>query len=163
MQTNIKIVDTTIQENLGVEIDREIGRGKYGIVYNGVRVDTGKDCAVKVISLPNPELEEKLRDIYGDDENAIENLSREMASRFENEIKSMSRLGNLNILGSQNIVKMYNHMLVQSGIYSHIIILMELALPLKRFLSHEDFSLKKVMQIAYETAYGLKACHTEGI
>lgn len=40
---------------------------------------------------------------------------------------------------------------------------MELALPLKRFLSHEDFSLKKVMQIAYETAYGLKACHTEGI
>ncbi len=59
--------------------------------------DTGKDCAVKVISLPNPELEEKLRDIYGDDENAIENLSREMASRFENEIKSMSRLGNLNI------------------------------------------------------------------
>ena len=113
--------------------------------------------------MPNPELEEKLRDIYGDDENAIENLSREMASRFENEIKSMSRLGNLNILGSQNIVKMYNHMLVQSGIYSHIIILMELALPLKRFLSHEDFSLKKVMQIAYETAYGLKACHTEGI
>ena len=90
MQTNIKIVDTTIHENLGVEIDREIGRGKYGIVYNGVRVDTGKDCAVKVISLPNPELEEKLRDIYGDDENAIENLSREMASRFENEIKSMS-------------------------------------------------------------------------
>ena len=163
MQTNIKIVDTTIHENLGVEIDREIGRGKYGIVYNGVRVDTGKDCAVKVISLPNPELEEKLRDIYGDDENAIENLSREMASRFENEIKSMSRLGNLNILGSQNIVKMYNHMLVQSGIYSHIIILMELALPLKRFLSHEDFLLKKVMQIAYETAYGLKACHTEGI
>ena len=32
MQTNIKIVDTTIHENLGVEIDREIGRGKYGIV-----------------------------------------------------------------------------------------------------------------------------------
>ena len=92
MQTNIKIVDTTIHENLGVEIDREIGRGKYGIVYNGVRVDTGKDCAVKVISLPNPELEEKLRDIYGDDENAIENLSREMASRFENEIKSMSHI-----------------------------------------------------------------------
>ena len=56
-------------KNLGVEIDREIGRGKYGIVYNGVRVDTGKDCAVKVISLPNPELEEKLRGIlHGDDE-----------------------------------------------------------------------------------------------
>ena len=56
--------------------------------------------------------------------------------RFENEIKSMSRLGNLNILGSQNIVKMYNHMLVQSGIYSHIIILMELAFAIKSVSYH---------------------------
>ncbi len=75
-----------------------------------------------------------MRDIYGDDENAIENLSREMASRFENEIKSMSRLGNLNILGSQNIVKMYNHMLVQSGIYSHIIIFNGIGFAIKAFL-----------------------------
>ena len=42
MQTNIKIVDTTIHENLGVEIDREIGRGKYGIVYNGCLLYTSR-------------------------------------------------------------------------------------------------------------------------
>lgn len=163
MLTNIQIVDKTIHNNFGIELEREIGRGKYGVVYSGKMLNGNRNCAVKVISLPTPELEEKLRDIYGDNEYAIENAVREMAAKFENEIKSMSRLGGLNADGSRNIIRMYNHMLVQEGMYSYIIISMELALPLKRFLARENFTLGKVIQISYETAKGLKVCHEESI
>lgn len=60
MQTNIKIVDTTIHENLGVEIDREIDVENTVLYIMELRVDTGKDCAVKVISLPNPGIGRKI-------------------------------------------------------------------------------------------------------
>ncbi len=163
ISTNIPIVDQTIRNNFGVELEREIGRGKYGIVYCGIRNKDRKNCAVKVISLPTRELEEKLRDIYGDNEDAIESAVHEMAAKFETEIRSMRHLSNLNIEGSKNIIRMDNHMLVQEGICSHVIISMELAYPLKRLLAQEDFSVERVIDIGREVAQGLCACHSEGI
>ena len=161
--TNIPIVDKTIRNNFGIELEREIGRGKYGIVYCGISSKDKKNCAVKVISLPTKDLEEKLRDIYGDNEDAIEGAVHEMAAKFETEIRSMRHLSNLNIDGSKNIIRMDNHMLVQEGICSHVIISMELAYPLKRFLAQEDFSVERVIDIGREVAQGLCACHREGI
>ncbi len=159
MLTGNTRVDEIIQNNFGVEIEREIGRGKYGIVYSGVDNATGSDCAIKVISLPTPELEEKLRDSYGDDEEKIEDVVREMANRFENEIKSMQKIGRQ----TDNAIRMNNHILTQEGLYFDLIISMELAMPLKRFLAQEEFTVEKVIDIGYETAQGLKICHSEGI
>ena len=163
MLTNIQVVDDIIHNNFDVELDKEIGRGKYGIVYSGVDQQSRRNCAIKVISLPTPELEEKLRNMYGDDPETISNAVREMANKFQTEIKSMQMLGSLNAPGSGNIVHMNNHILIQDGMYFHLIISMELVLPLKRYLVQNDFTVGRVIEIGYETARGLQLCHSEGV
>lgn len=72
MKTGIERVDNIINMQYGISLESEIGRGKYGVVYMGKEQSTGKYKAIKVISLPNRELEEQLRDTYGDNDEKIE-------------------------------------------------------------------------------------------
>lgn len=159
MKTGVARIDNIINMQYGMSLESEIGRGKYGVVYMGKEESTGKYRAVKVISLPNQELEEQLRDTYGDDNEKIEDVVREMAFHFENEIKAMQELGKQ----TSGVIKMYDHILNQDGIYFDLIITMELAKPLKNYLKQGQFSIRDVIKIGYETAAGLGACHENGI
>lgn len=159
MKIGNKRVDDIINVQYGISLESEIGHGKYGVVYLGKEDATDKYKAVKVISLPNRELEEQLRDTYGDDTEKIEEAVRRMAFHFENEIKAMQELGK----HTSRVIKMYDHILNQDGIYFDLIIIMELAKPLKNYLRQGEFTLRDIINIGAEVADGLQVCHDNGI
>jgi len=135
-----------------------IGKGRYGTVYKAKDLQTGEIVAVKIMSLPNEEMENYARSEYGNNENDIANFVGEVAENFGNEIESMKKLSSV-----PYIVKLYDNRLIQKGINHDIIMVMEYAIPMKKYFLDKDLTVRDVLRIGSHIACGLMECEQKNI
>ena len=139
-------------------IKKKIGSGKHGVVYKA-EDERGNIAAIKIISLPNDELLSTVEEMYGRDQGKIENFVGEIAQKFGNEVDSMQIVGR----ECDNIIKLYDNVAQQTGIYWDIIIVMEYAIPIKEYFKNNELRVVDVIDFAIGIAKGLEACERRNI
>lgn len=140
------------------DLVEKIGSGKHGTVYRAVD-KRGHTAAIKIISLPNDEIIATGRDYFGDDREKMENFVGEIAQKFGNEVESMRVLSR----NSDNIIRLYDNVAQQNGICWDIIIIMEYAIPLKKYFNDTPLRVGDVINLACDIASGLTECERNHI
>lgn len=141
-------------------LDEFIGSGRYGNVYKGHNA-SGRIVAIKIITLPNSDIEKECRSLFGDDNEAFANYIFDLSQEFGDEVESMRRIGE----SCPNIVQMYNHVARQNadGIGWNIYIVMEFCTVLKSHIRANGLRVYDALKIGIDVARALSACHKNKI
>lgn len=141
-------------------LDEFVGKGRYGEVYKAHNASRNL-AAVKVIKLPNADIENECRSLFGDDEEALSNYIFDLVQEFGDEVESMKRIGS----NCPNVVQMYSHVAKQDsdGIGWSIIIVMEFCTVLKKYISEKGLRVYDALRVGADVARALAACHENRI
>ena len=140
-------------------IERQIGEGSFGKVFEIVREDFGVTyrAALKAITVPASEAE--LLDVKADgmDDRSVRAYFGGFVEELVKEFALMSRLK-----GNSNIVSYENHKVIEhkNGIGWDILIQMELLTPLNRYTADHAVTAKDVIRLGADLCRALELCQT---
>lgn len=140
-------------------IERQIGEGSFGKVFEIVREDFGVTyrAALKAITVPASEAE--LLDVKADgmDDRSVRAYFGGFVEELVKEFALMSRLK-----GNSNIVSYENHQVIEhkNGIGWDILIQMELLTPLNRYTADHAVTAKDVIRLGADLCRALELCQT---
>ena len=154
----------TLPESFGKEwtVEKELGRGSYGVVYQVVKREGGIETrsAVKVISIPRGE--EELGTLRAEGLNAQESRTffKNVVDGFIEEIGVMQ-----SFRGTQNIVSIEDYKVVSydGGLRWDIFIRMELLTPLREYMSGHAFSEADVKKLGIDICQALSLCKKKNV
>ena len=143
-------------------IEKQLGKGSYGIVYKAVRRDHNlvSYAAIKVISIPqDPSEIDSLRS-EGLDLNGTRTYLQEIVNSFVGEIQLMESLK-----GVQNIVNVEDYKVVEKTgeIGWDIFIRMELLTPFNAYVSDKKLSEADVIMLGIDICTALEICSKRNI
>ena len=144
------------------KVEKEIGRGSYGIVYKCVK--EGKHnkeyAAIKVISVPRDEFE--MEDVV------TEKMTQEQSKAYYKDIAD-DLLKEIEILkslkGTKNIVEIYDAKVIEKddGIGWNIFISMEMLTDFTTYASDKKFTQEDVIKLGTDLSSALSVCHKSRI
>lgn len=144
------------------EIEQQLGRGSYGVVYKAVRREYNMEnrAAIKVISIPSDASElESLRS-EGLDMNATRTYLQSIVNDFVGEIQLMESLK-----GIQNIVSVEDYKVVEKKdeLGWDICIRMELLTPFNSYSAGKKFTEAEVIKLGCDICNALEICGKRSI
>ncbi len=143
-------------------IDSLIGEGSFGSVYKIYREDFGTRyySALKIITVPKTEAEEKQAFYEGMDGNSATQYFRGIVEELYKEISIMTELK-----GKNNIVSYEDHKIVQrqEGVGFHILIRMELLESLNDYILRTGFNTKQIVNLGKDLCRALILCQKRGL
>ena len=138
-------------------IDRLIGEGSFGKVYEIQREDFGitYKAALKTIAIPTNQSELRSAMADGMDEASVREYFGSFVKELTQEIALMSKLK-----GNSNIVSYENHRVIEhkDGIGWDILIQMELLTPLNDYISKHTITRQDVIKIGIDMCKALELC-----
>lgn len=148
---------------LGYEVKEKIGTGGFGNVYRVERTNIvgNVNRALKVITLPEDnQYLEILNSMGGDYGKADQYLKTEL-DRVVNEIRVFSMISEKD---NHHIVSYYENDIEKTEKYKYnIYILMELMMPLDKWLYENNLTVSQAIDISLDVAKGIKICHDNNI
>ena len=143
-------------------IERKIGEGSFGTVYEIRREDFGQvyRAALKVITVPQSETELKNARQEGMDDGSIHTYFYSMVEDIVREFALMSRLK-----GMTNVVSYEDHEVVphDDGMGWDILIRMELLTPLLEYAYDHPFSRRDIIRLGIDMCRALELCQKYNI
>ena len=144
------------------EIEQQLGRGSYGVVYKAVRRDSNvvSHSAIKVISVPFDKAEIDSLRAEGLDDVATKSFFKNIVDDFVSEIQLMESLK-----GTQNIVTVEDYKVVEktNDIGWEIYIRMELLTPFNFYARDRVFTEKEVIKIGIDMCSALEICSKRNV
>ncbi len=144
------------------QIEKKLGRGSYGVVYQAVRKDhhVESHAAIKVISIPSETSEVDSLRAEGLDMNATRTYLQGIVNDFVNEIQLMESLK-----GIQNIVSVEDYKVVEKTgeIGWNIYIRMELLTPFNTYICDKKMTEKEVIKLGTDICTALEICSRRNI
>lgn len=139
-----------------------IGRGSFGSAYQVVREDLGHKftSAVKILSIPS---DEQYREAIA----SIDANERTLAVYFQDIVTNIVKEINLlyELRGNSNIISYEDHMVLQKqdNIGWDILIRMEYATSLPKYISQNTLTQEDVVRIGIDISNALSMCEKHGI
>ncbi|MBQ8969701.1 MAG: serine/threonine protein kinase [Lachnospiraceae bacterium] len=140
-------------------VERKIGKGAYGVVYEAKRTDHAVEskAAIKVITIPENESELASLRAEGLSEDDTKKYLEGIVNDFVKEIQLME-----SFKGVQNIVSVEDYKVVEktgkSEIGWTIYIRMELLTPFNDYLADKTLTEKEVIQLGIDICSALELC-----
>ena len=140
-------------------VERKIGKGAYGVVYEAKRTDHAVEskAAIKVITIPENESELASLRAEGLSEDDTKKYLEGIVNDFVKEIQLME-----SFKGVQNIVSVEDYKVVEktgeSEIGWTIYIRMELLTPFNDYLADRTLTEKEVIQLGIDICSALELC-----
>lgn len=139
------------------QIEKQLGRGSYGVVYKAVRRDHNVEsyAAIKVISIPSDMSEVDTLRSEGLDLNATRTFFQEIVNDFVSEIQLMESLK-----GVQNIVSVEDYKVVEKTdeVGWNIYIRMELLTPFNSYICDKKLTEAEVIKLGCDICTALEIC-----
>ena len=143
-------------------VERQLGKGSYGVVYEAVRSDNGitSKAAIKVISIPQDYAEIDSLRSEGLTIDATKVYFKGIVDDFANEIKLME-----SFKGIQNIVSVEDYKVVerQDEIGWDIYIRMELLTPFNTYIRDKQITEEEVAKLGCDICTALEICAKRNI
>ena len=143
-------------------IERKIGEGSFGTVYEIRREDFGQvyRAALKVITVPQSEAELKTARQEGMDDESIHGYFYSVVEDIVREFALMSR-----IKGTTNVVSCEDHEVIPhgDGMGWDILIRMELLTPLLEYAYDHPFSRRDIIRLGIDMCRALELCQKYNI
>ncbi len=145
------------------ELEKEIGRGSFGVVYRAVRNDNfvgDRRAAIKIISIPADKSEIDSLRSEGLDYERSRTYFKDIVDSFVKEIEVMESLK-----GMQNIVSVEDYKVVEKTdeIGWDIYIRMELLTPLNEYADKKELTENDVLTLGRDICTALEYCNKIGI
>lgn len=144
------------------KVEKQLGRGSYGVVYKVVREDNNikSHAAVKVISIPSDESELDSLRSEGLSEEGAKTYFQGIVNDFVGEIRLMESLK-----GVQNIVSVEDYKVVENteGIGWDIYIRMELLTPFNTYICNKQMTESDVIKLGVDICTALEICGQRNI
>lgn len=144
------------------KIEKQIGRGSFGVVYKAVRVENEltSSAAIKVISIPQDQSEMDSLRAEGLDLCASRTYLKEIVDDFINEIRLMEPFK-----GIQNIVSIEDYKVIEKKdeIGWDIFIRMELLTPFNTYISDKRLTEQEVIKLGCDICTALDICAKRNI
>ena len=138
-------------------LERVIGSGGYGVVYEARREEFGKvyKSAIKIMTVPQDQQEIDRVYSEGMDQRSVYTYFQGIVENLVNEVDLMARFK-----GNSNIVSYEDHRVVQhsDGIGWDILIRMELLTPFTEYLKYNDFRTSDVIRLGIDICNALELC-----
>ena len=146
----------------GWQIEQQLGRGSYGVVYKASKKEHGVEshAAVKVISIPTDSSELESLRAEGMDESATRTYLQEIVNDFVSEIKMMEALK-----GIQNIVSVEDYRVIEREDAPgwDIYIRMELLTPFNTHICDKKLTEEEVIKLGCDICSALEICRKRNI
>ena len=144
------------------EIESQLGRGAYGVVYKAVRRDNNVESysAIKVISIPMDSSETESLRSEGATEEGTKTFFYGIVNDFVNEIQLMQTFK-----GIQNIVSVEDYKVIEKKdeIGWHILIRMELLTPFNTYIRDKKMTESEVIKLGKDICTALEICGKKNI
>lgn len=144
------------------QVEKQLGRGSYGTVYQAVRRDRGLEsrAAIKVISIPSDESELDSLRSEGLDMRASRTYLQQIVDDFVKEIELMESLK-----GIQNIVSVEDYKVLEKTgeVGWFILIRMELLIPFNEYVRDRSFTERDVVKLGCDICTALDFCGKRSI
>jgi len=138
-------------------LNRLIGEGSFGLVYEAVREDFGRTykAAVKVITIPQSQSEISSVMADGMNEESVTAYFRSFVEALVDEFSLMSQLK-----GNSNVVSYEDHTVIPHTrqIGWDILIRMELLTPMLRFLKEHALTRRDICRLGIDMCKALELC-----
>lgn len=157
----------TYQHNIGAiwpewQIEKVLGRGSFGIVYQAIRQDTNivSRSAIKVISIPQDSNEVDSLRSEGLTVDDSRTYYRGIVDDFVNEIQVME-----SFKGTEHIVSVEDYKVIEKSddIGWDIYIRMELLTPFNTYLINNTLTEEQVVQLGVDMCDALEKCNQRNI
>lgn len=139
------------------KVEKQLGKGSYGVVYKVVREDNHikSHAAVKVITIPTDESEIDSLRSEGLSEEGAKTYFQGIVNDFVGEIRLMDSLK-----GVQNIVSVEDYKVVENaqGIGWDIFIRMELLTPFNNYICNKQMTESDVIKLGVDICTALEIC-----
>jgi len=139
------------------QIEKQLGRGSYGVVYQAVRRDNNVEshAAIKIISIPSDSSEIDSLRSEGLDLDGTRTYFKEIVDDFVGEIQLMESLK-----GIQNIVSVEDYKVIEKtdAIGWDIYIRMELLTPFNNYICDKTLTEAEVIKIGTDICTALELC-----
>ena len=144
------------------EVEKQLGKGSYGVVYKVVRRDNNiqSHAAIKVITIPTDESEVDSLRSEGLSMEGAKTYFQGIVNDFVGEIQLMESLK-----GVQNIVSVEDYKVVENteGIGWDIYIRMELLTPFNNYICDRKMTEKEVIKLGIDICTALEICEKRNI
>ena len=144
------------------QIEKQLGRGSYGVVYQAVRRDNNVEshAAIKIISIPSDSSEVDSLRSEGLDMNGTRTYFKGIVDDFVSEIQLMESLK-----GIQNIVSVEDYKVVEKTdtIGWDIYIRMELLTPFNTYICDKTLTEQEVIKLGTDICTALEICGQRNI
>ncbi|MBQ4561919.1 MAG: protein kinase [Clostridia bacterium] len=144
------------------QIEKQLGRGSYGVVYQAIRRDNNVEshAAIKIISIPYDSSEIDSMRSEGLDMNGTKTYFKGIVDDFVSEIRLMESLK-----GIQNIVSVEDYKVVEktSGIGWDIYIRMELLTPFNTYICDKALTEAEIIKLGTDICTALEICGQRNI
>ena len=144
------------------QIEKQLGRGSYGVVYQAVRRDNNVEshAAIKIISIPSDASEVDSLRSEGLDVNGTKTYFKGIVDDFVSEIQLMESLK-----GIQNIVSVEDYKVVEKTdtIGWDIYIRMELLTPFNTYICDKTLTEEDVIKLGTDICTALEICGQRNI
>lgn len=143
-------------------LEKRLGKGSYGVVYQAVRNDSGIEsrAAIKIISIPSDRSEIAALRSDGYDEFGTKEYFRTMVNDFIEEIRLMD-----SFKGVQNIVSVEDYKVIEKTdeIGWDIYIRMELLTSFNAYVSDKKLSEIDIIRLGIDIATALEICSKRNV
>lgn len=141
------------------ELEKQIGKGSYGVVYQAVRTDDfveNRRAAIKIISIPTDQSEIDSLRSEGLDYEKSRTYFKDIVDEFVKEIEVMESLK-----GMQNIVSVEDYKVIEKTdeIGWDIYIRMELLTPLNTYAAVKNLTESDVIALGVDMCTALEYCN----
>ena len=144
------------------QIEKQLGRGSYGVVYQAVRRDNNVEshAAIKIISIPSDSSEVDSLRSEGLDMDGTRTYFKGIVDDFVGEIQLMESLK-----GIQNIVSVEDYKVVEKTdtIGWDIYIRMELLTPFNTYICDKNLTEEQVIKLGTDICTALEICSQRNI
>lgn len=144
------------------QIEKQLGRGSYGVVYQAVRRDNNVEshAAIKIISIPSDYSEVDSLHSEGLDIDGTRTYFKGIVDDFASEIQLMESLK-----GIQNIVSVEDYKVVEKtdAIGWDIYIRMELLTPFNTYICDKTLSEEEIIKLGTDICTALEICNQRNI
>lgn len=144
------------------QIEKQIGKGSYGVVYQAVRRDNNVEshAAIKVISIPSDSSELDSLRSEGLDMDGTKTYFKGIVDDFVSEIRLMESLK-----GIQNIVSVEDYKVVEKKdtIGWDIYIRMELLTPFNTYICDKNLTEYEIIKLGCDICTALEICGQRNI
>ena len=159
LQHHAKILETVWPE---WKLEKELGRGSYGVVYQAVRTDSslGSRSAIKVVSIPSNTGEVASLQAEGLDDQGIRTYFQGITQDFIKEIQVMEWFK-----GMPNMVSVEDYKVVeqQGQVGFDIFIRMELLTSFDAFVKQNALTPQEVVRLGIDICSALEICNRQNV